>query len=78
MKNSCFWSTHLFEDVPLLSISRNSLEIPSLDDIFTGNFTLSNSVISEKDLRRWNRDFEIFLIDHYASEIGNENIAGKY
>ena len=32
----------LSEDVLLLSISRNSLEIQSLDDIFLKNFALSN------------------------------------
>ena len=24
------------------------------------------------------KSFEIFLIDHYAGDIGNKNIAGKY
>ena len=32
----------LSEDVLLLPISRNSLEIQSLDDIFLKNFALSN------------------------------------
>ena len=41
-----------FEDVPLLSISRNSLETPSLDYIFFGNFTLLNSIILVEDLIR--------------------------
>ena len=41
-----------FEDVPLLSISRNSLQTPSLDDIFFRNFTLSNSIILVEDLIR--------------------------
>ena len=50
----------------------------SLDDMLLGNFTLPNSIISVEDLRRWKRSFEIFLIDHYAGDIGNENIAGKY
>ena len=31
-----------------------------------------------KDLIRRKRCFEIFLIDFYASDIGNKNIAGKY
>ena len=61
-----------------MSISRNSLETPSLDDIFLGSFTLSNSIILVEDLIKWNRGFEICLIDHYAGEIGNKNISGKY
>ena len=67
-----------FEDVPLLSIFRNSLQTPSLDYIFLGNFTLSNSIILVEGLVRSNRGFEMFLIDHYAGDIGNTNIAGKY
>ena len=41
-----------FEDVPFLSISRNVLETPSLDDIFLGNFTWSDSSILIEDLIR--------------------------
>ena len=78
MKHSHFWSTHFFEDVLLLSISRKSLEISLLDDTFLGNFAMSNSIILVEDLRKWNRCFEIFLIDLCDDEIGNENIAGKY
>ena len=66
------------ENVLLLSISSNSLQTPSLDDILLGNFTLSNSIILVEDLIRWKRGFEIFLIDYYADDIGNKNIAGKY
>ena len=61
-----------------MSISKNSLEAPSLNNIFLGKFTLSNSIILAEDLIRWNRGFEIFLIDRYDGEIGNINIAGKY
>ena len=39
-----------------------------------GNFTLSNSIISVKDLIRWKRGFEIFLIDHYPGDIGNKSL----
>ena len=67
-----------FEDIPFLSTSRNVLETPSLDDIFLGNFTWPDSSILIEDLIRWNRGFEMFLIDHYASEIGNKNITSKY
>ena len=67
-----------FEDVPFLSISRYFLVTPSLDDIFLGNLTWSNLIILTEDLIRWNRGFEMFLIDHYASEIGNKNISRKY
>ena len=73
-----FWSNHFFEDVPLLSISRNSLQTPSLDDIFLRNWTLSNSIILLEDLIRWNRRFAIFLIGHYAGDMRNKNIAAKY
>ena len=66
------------ENVLLLSISSNSLQTPSLDDILLGNFTLSNSAILVEDLIRWKRGFEIFLIKHGAGDIKNKNIAGKY
>ena len=55
----------------------NYLQIPSLDDILLGNFTLSNSVILVENLMCRKRGFEIFLIDHYAGDIGNKNMAGK-
>ena len=61
-----------------MSISRNSLEAPSLKDIFLGNFTLSNLIILVEDLIRWDRDFKIFLIDRYDGKIRNKNIAGMY
>ena len=31
-----------------------------------------------EDLIRWNRGFEVFLIDYYDGEIVNTNITGKY
>ena len=67
-----------FENVLLLSILRNSLQTPSLDDTLLGNFTLSNSVILVEDLIKWKRCFEIFLIKHCAGDIENKNIAGMY
>ena len=66
----------LSENVLLLSISRSSLQTPSLDDILLEN--LSNSIIPVKDLIRLRNGFEIFLIDHYAGDIENNNITGKY
>ena len=66
-----------FENLQALSVSRNSLQTPSLDQALLGNFTLSNSIILVDDIIRWKRGFEIFLIDHYA-DIGNKNIADKY
>ena len=66
-----------FENLQALSVSRNSLQTPSLDQALLGKFTLSNSIILVDDLIRWKRGFEIFLIDHYA-DIGNKNIADKY
>ena len=68
----------LFEKVLLLSISRISLQTPSLDDILLENFTLSNPIIPVKDLIRLRKGFEIFLIDHYAGDIEKNNITGKY
>ena len=66
----------LSENVLLLSISRSSLQTPSLDDILLEN--LSNSINPVKDLIRLRNGFEIFLIDHYAGDIENNNITGKY
>ena len=45
---------------------------------FWGHFTLSNLIILLEDLIRWKRSFDIFLIDHYAGDIENKSIAGKY
>ena len=73
-----FFKYSFFENVLLLSISRNSLQTPSLDDLLLENFILLNSIISVKDLIRWMIGFEIFLINHYASDIGNNNISGNY
>ena len=71
-----FLKHSLSENVLLLSISRSSLQTPSLDDILLEN--LSNSIIPVKDLIRLRNGFEIFLIDHYAGDIENNNITGKY
>ena len=73
-----FYLFFFFFNVLLLSILRNSLQTPSLDDILLGKFTLSNSAILVEDLIRWKRGFEIFLIKHGAGDIKNKNIAGKY
>ena len=61
----------------LLLLLRNSLQTSSLDNMVLGNFILSNSIISVKDLIRWKRGSEIFLIDHYAGDIENKNITGS-
>ena len=45
--------------------------------ILSRSFILSNSIILVKDLIRWKRRFEIFLIDHDAGDAGNKNIVGK-
>ena len=55
-----------------------SLQITFLDDIFFINFSLSNSIISVKNLIKWKRGFEIFLIDYWAIDVGKNNITGKY
>ena len=54
-----------------MSISRNTLETPSLNDEFLGNFTLSNSNILLEDLIRRNKGFEMLLTDCYYGKIGN-------
>ena len=63
IRNVTFSKYSFFENVLLLSISRNSLQTPSLDDKPLRNVTLSNSIISIRNLIRWKRDLEIFLID---------------
>ena len=55
-----------------------TVQTPFLDHALLGNFTLPDSIILVEDLIRWKRGFEIFLIDYYADDIGNKNIAGKY
>ena len=42
------------------------------------DFALSDSIILVEDLIRWNKDFEIILIDNYAGDIWIQNIASKY
>ena len=68
----------IFENVLLPSISRSFLQTPSLDDIILRHFTLSSSIISLKDLIRWKRGFEIFLIGLSAGDTGNNNITENY
>ena len=65
-------------NVLLLLTSRISLQTLCLNDILFGTFTLSNSIILVEDLLRSNRSFEILLIDQYAGDIGNKNVASKY
>ena len=62
-----FKKTHVFEVLIFL-------KTPSLHDKLFENFTLPNSFIILQDLKR---GIEIFLIDHYAGDIGNKTIAGK-
>ena len=66
------------ENVLLESISVRSLQILSLEYILLGYFTLSSSMISMEDLIRLTKGVETFLIDHYAGDIGNQNITGKH
>ena len=63
----------LWKHIVKLSISRNSLPIPSLDDILRENFTLPNWIMLVAELKRWKRSFEIFLIDHYADDNGKQS-----
>ena len=62
LRKSMFLKYSFFEDVPFLSISRNVLETPSLDDIFLGNFTWSNSSILIEDLIRWHKGLKCFWL----------------
>ena len=54
------------------------LQTTSVGNILLENFTLSNSIILLEDLMKWKRCFEMFLIDYYAGDIENKNVAGKY
>ena len=56
-ENLRFWSTQFFRS---LSISKNSLQTPSSEDIFAGNFTWSNSIILIENLIRWKRGLKYF------------------
>ena len=69
-----FLKYSFFENVLLLSISRNSLQKPSSYDIVLETFTLSNLFILVKELICWKRGFDLFLIDNYTGDIGNKNI----
>ena len=40
---------------------------------------MSNSIILGEDLFRWKRDFEIFSIDHYTSDIAKKkNVVSEF
>ena len=43
-----------------------------------GKFYIVKFIYLVEDLIRWKRCFEIFLTDHCAGDIGNENITLKY
>ena len=43
-----------------------------------GKFYIVKYNVLVEDLIRWKRGFEIFLIDHYAGDIGNIYIADKH
>ena len=68
----------IFENVLLPLITRNLFQTPSLDDKILRNFTLSNSIISVKDLIRRKTGFEIFLIGLSTGDLGNNSITEKY
>ena len=53
-----FLKYSFFENVLYLSITRYSLQTPSLDNILLGNFPFSNSFVSVKVLLRWKRGFK--------------------
>ena len=56
IRNVTFSKYSFSENVLLLSISRNSLQTPSLDTKPLRNVTLSNSIISIKNLIRWKKE----------------------
>ena len=56
----------------------NSLFWTSLDDIILRSFTFPNWIKLVEELIRGKESFEIILIDHYAGDIGNIDIAGKH
>ena len=58
-----FWSSNYLEITLLPSISRNSLQTPSSDDILFGNVTWSTSVILVEYLIRWKRGLKHFLLN---------------
>ena len=47
-------------------------------DILLRNFSSPNLNMLVIDQIRWKQDFEKFWFDHYAGDIENKNIAGKY
>ena len=62
----CFWSTHYFKNILLLTIARNPLRTPTSDDILS---EILHAQIQLFYLIKWKRGFGFFLIDHYARDI---------
>ena len=72
LKDSCFWKR-------TVTVNLNKFSSNAIFRWYNfGNFSLSNSTIFVEDIITLKRDFEIFLIDHYAGDVENKNIAGKY
>ena len=61
-----FCSTHFYQNMQLLSLSRNYLQTPSSDDVLAGNLT-----ILVENLIRWSEVWNIFDWPHYAGDIWN-------
>ena len=72
MKYSFFWKRIVSANL------KKFLQTTSVGDMLLENFTLSNSTILLEDLMKWKRYFEMLLIDYYAGDIENKNVAGQY
>ena len=72
--HSCFWSTHFFWK-RTVKVNLNKF---SSNTIFRWYTLRKFHIIKFNYLSGGARGFEIFLIDHFAGDIGNKNIAGKY
>ena len=72
MKYSFFWKRIVSANL------KKFLQTTSVGDMLLENFTLSNSTILLEDLMKWKRCFEMLLIDYYADDIENKNVAGQY
>ena len=63
-ENSRFWSTHFFENTIFRWYT------------FGKSYTVKFNYFSVRP-NKVKESFKLILIDHYAGDIGNKNIAGK-
>ena len=57
----CLKQSFFFENILLLSVSRNSFQTPSSDDILAGNYMVKLNHVSRRP-NKMKRTFEILLI----------------